>query len=185
MLETIIISDDFYQDPADVRDFALHQEFSVRGNYPGARTVAFLHDGLRAAIQYLVKAPITYWPSDTYNGAFQLSLKQDRTWVHADHTTTWSGVIFLTPDAPLNAGTAFFRHRETNLEWYPQDPQLRRKCDEDASVWDRWTISDQVGNRFNRLALFRGQRFHCSQGHFGDCKESGRLFQTIFFNTAY
>ena len=58
-------------------------------------------------------------------------------------------------------------------------------CDADASHWDRWELADQIGNRFNRLILFRGQRFHASQGHFGDHKANGRLFQTFFFNTAY
>jgi hypothetical protein len=185
MLDTIIIADDFYQDPTNVRQFALQQQFSVKGNYPGARTLPFLHDGIGAAVQYLVKARITYWPTDTYNGAFQFSLKDDRTWVHADPTTIWSGVVYLTPAAPPNAGTAFFRHAATGLETYPDDLQLRKNCDEDASVPERWVKIDEIGNRFNRLVLFRGLRFHCSQGHFGDDKENGRLFQTFFFNTAY
>ncbi|AXV84033.1 DUF6445 family protein [Ralstonia solanacearum] len=185
MLETIIVADDFYRDPEDVRAFALSQDFTVKGNYPGTRTQPFLHDGISAAIQALVNAPLTYWPVDTYNGAFQFSIEHDRTWVHADHTTTWSGVLYLTPNAPSNAGTAFFRHRGTGLDIYPDDASLRRRCDDDASIWERWSITDQIANRFNRLILFRGKRFHCSQGHFGDCKENGRLFQTFFFNTAY
>jgi hypothetical protein len=185
MLETVVVADDFYQDPADVREFALQQQFSVKGNYPGARTPPFLHDGIGAALQYLVKAPITYWPTDTYNGAFQFSLKDDKTWIHADHTTTWSGVVYLTPDAPPGAGTAFFRNVPTGLEIYPSDLELQKTCDGDASVPERWLKIDEIGNRFNRLVLFRGIRFHCSQGHFGDRLENGRLFQTFFFNTAY
>lgn len=185
MRESVIVTDDYYQDPLGVRAFALRQEFSVKGNYPGARTAPFLHDEIFSTVQYLVKAPITYWPTDTYNGAFQFSVEHDRTWVHADHTTTWSGVVYLTPNAPAGAGTAFFQHLRTGLDTYPDDPALRLVCDEDASVWDRWAMTDQIGNRFNRLILFRGLRFHCSIGHFGSCKESGRLFQTFFFSTAY
>ncbi|MDM5180397.1 hypothetical protein F2P44_14875 [Massilia sp. CCM 8695] len=185
MRESIIVTDDFYQDPLGVRAFALRQDFSVKGNYPGARTQAFLHDELAAAIQSVVGLPITYWPRDTYNGAFQFSVATDRTWVHADHTTTWSGVLYLTPNAPPSAGTAFFRHHQTGNETYPADDAQRRQCDTDAGVWDRWLVTDQIGNRFNRLILFRGQRFHCSRGHFGDTKENGRLFQTFFFNTTY
>ena len=33
-----IIVDDFYTNPYEVREFALSQEFEVRGNYPGYRT---------------------------------------------------------------------------------------------------------------------------------------------------
>lgn len=185
MRESLIVTDDFYRDPAEVRSFALRQDFGVKGNYPGARTRAFLHDELVAAIQFIVKLPITYWPRDTYNGAFQFSTEADQTWVHADHTTIWSGVVYLTPGAPAGAGTAFFRHRETGSEAYPDDPLQRQQCDRDASLWDRWAMTDRVGNRFNRLVLFRGIRFHSSTGHFGDSKENGRLFQTFFFNTAY
>ncbi|MFB9244464.1 hypothetical protein IV454_04230 [Massilia antarctica] len=43
MRESIIVTDDFYQDPLGVRAFALRQNFSVKGNYPGARTQAFLN----------------------------------------------------------------------------------------------------------------------------------------------
>ena len=185
MHESIIVTDEFYQDPISVREFALRQDFSVKGNYPGARTQAFLHDGLGAAIQSIVRIPITYWPLDNYNGAFPFSLEADRTWVHADQTTLWAGVVYLTPSAPPGAGTAFFRHNETGCDTYPADDGLRQKCDRDASAFNRWSITDQISNRFNRLILFRGQRFHCSQGHFGNSKENGRLFQTFFFNTAF
>jgi hypothetical protein len=33
--------DDFYANPDEVREFALNQEFKVRGNYPGQRTKSF------------------------------------------------------------------------------------------------------------------------------------------------
>ncbi|VVE88574.1 DUF6445 family protein [Pandoraea bronchicola] len=183
MHDSIIVTDNFYRDPDDVRTFALDQAFTVKGNYPGARTGPFLHDGVMGAIQNIVKSPITYWPPDTYNGAFQYSVKHDITWVHADHTTIWSGVVYLTPDAPPQAGTAFFQHNETGFDLYPDDERQRECCDADATAWERWTMTDRIANRFNRLILFRGRRFHASQGHFGDCKENGRLFQTFFFNT--
>lgn len=80
MHDSIIVTDNFYRNPADVRDFALKQTFAVKGNYPGARTEAFLHDGVTSAIQDIVKSPITYWPVDTYNGAFQYSVQRDITW---------------------------------------------------------------------------------------------------------
>ncbi|MBB3192907.1 DUF6445 family protein [Roseateles terrae] len=185
MLETIIIADDFYADPMEVRAFALAQSFTVKGNYPGMRTASFLSFPVLSAIQQLVKIPITWWPTDNYNGAFQVSLSSDRTWVHADHTTCWSGVLYLTPDAPVSGGTAFFKHKATGLDWYPQDEETRKTCDRDGSSAEQWLRTDQVANRFNRLVLFRGGRFHCSQGHFGQSKEDGRLFQTFFFNTLH
>jgi len=184
MMETIIVTEDFYTNSEEVREFALRQEFSVKGNFPGARTAPFLNDSVRNTVQRLVGVPITYWPTDTYNGAYQFSTQMDRTWIHADNTT-WSGVVYLTPHAPANAGTAFFKHLSTGAEFYPEDPEQRKRCDEDTYISDRWAVTDLIGNRFNRLILFRGRRFHCSQGHFGTCKEDARLFQTFFFNTTY
>jgi hypothetical protein len=45
-----ITVDDFYINPWQVREFALNQEFKVRGNYPGQRTVTFLNDSLKETI---------------------------------------------------------------------------------------------------------------------------------------
>ena len=41
MRTNVIITDNFYSDPDRVRQFALSQEFKVRGNFPGSRTQSF------------------------------------------------------------------------------------------------------------------------------------------------
>ena len=108
MTKSIIVVDDFYADPYSVRDLALNSDFEVKGNFPGQRTRPFSHDGIRDGIARAVGDSIALWPEDNYNGAFQFSVANDQTWVHADHTTIWSGVVFLTPSAPPESGTAFF-----------------------------------------------------------------------------
>jgi hypothetical protein len=45
-VESLCISD-FYDNVDAVREFALQQEFGVRGNYPGQRTVPFLNDSIK------------------------------------------------------------------------------------------------------------------------------------------
>ena len=174
MMETIIVIDDFYQNPDQVRQFALRQEFFVKGNFPGPRSAPVLNDS------------ITNWRIDPYeyNGAYQFSIQGDVT-LYMLTLQLGPGVVYLTPHAPpANAGTAFFRHLQTGIEFYPEEPEQRRRVDEDSSAWDRWAVTDQIGNRLNRLISFRGARFHSSQGHFGNSKEDARLFQT-FFNTTY
>ena len=37
-----LIIDGFYENPDEVRQFALSQEFGVKGNYPGQRTISTL-----------------------------------------------------------------------------------------------------------------------------------------------
>ena len=45
-----LIIDNFYNNVDDVREFALSQEFGVKGNYPGQRTTSFANDSLKEFI---------------------------------------------------------------------------------------------------------------------------------------
>lgn len=180
---SVIVKDEFYANPFDVRACALLSSFNVKGNYPGMRTRPFLNDGIFQAIQELVQRRIVHWPQDSYNGAFQFTTETDKTWIHADYTTNWAGVIFLTPDAPSDAGTAFFRHIPTGYYECPADLSRHDVFDKDATNYSNWECTDRIGNIFNRLILFNGNRFHASAKSFGDKKENSRLFQTFFFST--
>lgn len=182
MKTSIIVIDEFYNDPHDVRNLALSSDFCVRGNYPGLRTGPFLHDQIRAAIQAAVQRTIIYWPEDTYNGAFQYTTSQNKTWIHSDHTTNFAGVLYLTPNADPHSGTAFFRHRAAGLDYYPSDPIMQKQCDSDAADFGAWLKTDLVSNVFNRLILFDSNRFHASNGSFGTELTDARLFQTFFFS---
>lgn len=180
---SVIIQDNFYADPFHVRAHALLSTFDVKGNYPGYRTAPFVTNDIYNAIQQLVQSPICYWPTDQYNGSFQYTLSTDRTWIHADYTTNWAGVLYLTPEAPVGAGTAFYRHKKTGQYECPQDKAMLDEFNKDASSYDEWERTDHVANIFNRLILFNANRFHASASSFGDKKENGRLFQTFFFTT--
>ena len=64
MRTNVIITDNFYSDPDRVRQFALSQEFKVRGNFPGSRTQSFLDQGTKDAIQSILwnaAGEITEW----------------------------------------------------------------------------------------------------------------------------
>lgn len=190
----VIITDNFYQNPDDVREFALSQEFSVSGNYPGNRTESFLNDELKYYINSIVSphaGDVTYWGGE-YTGAFQITTAADRTWIHADQTTGWAGVCYLTPNAPHTGGTGLFRHKETGLYKAPKDENgdrvdydhpLMAPLSNDFQDYTKWDLVDIVGNVYNRLVLYRGDIFHASLDYFGHDMESGRLFQTFFFST--
>lgn len=175
----LIIVDDFYVNPDQVREYALSQPFTVRGNFPGLRTAPYLPDDLKNAINFWM-APaggVTDWLEHSgYTGAFQIATAQDRTWIHADHYNMWAGVCYLTPDAPYTGGTGLYRHKESG--------QFHR-TDKDYEGYDytKWDLFDRIGNKYNRLILYRGDLFHASLDYFGDSPKNGRLFQTFFFNT--
>jgi hypothetical protein len=192
----LIIVDNFYNNAMDTRKYILTQEFSVKGNFPGQRTVSYANEHLKEIIQKYVEpfaGKITEFPcpkpdnSDAdkiYNGAFQYTTSREHSWIHTDKWNNWAGVLFLTPDAPLSGGTAFYRFKdgamcEDDCKFLKNQKEIDR-FSQDLTKWD---LVDRVGNVFNRLVLFNANRFHMSCDYFGDTKENGRLFQVFFFST--
>jgi hypothetical protein len=175
----LMIVDNFYTDPNLVRKHALSQTFDVKGNFPGARTKPFLPDDVKSGIQYWMSfaGKITEWFEDQgHTGAFQIATSLDRTWIHADHYNMWAGVCYLTPDAPYTGGTGLYRHKSSG-------EFKRSNKDYEGYDYTKWDLFDRIGNKYNRLILYRGDLFHASLDYFGSNQEDGRLFQTFFFNT--
>lgn len=175
----IIVIDDFYINPDNVRNFALSQDFNVRGNFPGARTQSFLTNDVKEAIEYNMQfaGKVTSWFEDSgYSGCFQISTAEDRTWIHSDPHNMWAGVLYLTPDAPISSGTALYRHKATG-------EYNHTTTDYEGYDYTKWEEFDRIGNKYNRLVIYRGDLFHASIDYFGDSLQNGRLFQTFFFNT--
>lgn len=184
----LIVADNFYNDPDPVREFALSQEFSVRGNYPGLRTKSFLNDSHKEVINSLVSPAsggVTDWlldeNGDGYTGAFQMCTASDRTWIHSDYNNMWAGVCYLTPNAPISGGTALYMHKRTGERL----SDGKDDHGEDGYDYTKWEVVDRIGNIYNRLVLYPGKLFHASIDYFGNSFETGRLFQTFFFNTRY
>jgi len=192
----LIIIDNFYNNAMETRDYILTQEFKVRGNYPGQRTHSFANSHLKDIIQdyitpfggKIIEFPM---PDETnvddnniYNGAFQYTTSRDRSWIHVDGFNNWAGVLYMTPDAPVSAGTGFYRYKDGTT--YEADLKIMDNKEEiDAFCQDmtKWEQVDKVGNLFNRLVLFNSKRYHMSLDYFGNSKENGRLFQVFFFST--
>lgn len=175
----LMIIDNFYTEPDKIRQYALSQPFEVKGNFPGARTKPFLPEDVKSGIQYWMSfsGKITDWFEDQgYTGAFQIATAEDRTWIHSDHNNMWAGVCYLTPDAPHTGGTGLFRHKASGE--FSQTGNNREGYD-----YTKWDLFDRIGNKYNRLILYRGDLFHASLDYFGDNLQNGRLFQTFFFNT--
>jgi len=187
-----LVIDDFYAEPHKVRDFALKQEFKVRGNYPGQRTESFLNDALKNKLQdilYPYAGNITGWGGE-YTGSFQYTVAADRSWIHSDSTTDWAALVYLTPDAPLTAGTGIFKHKSTGLmNWdyrnKSQEYQKTAPPGDDFQDMTKWDMVDRFGNLFNRMVMYRADNYHMSLDYFGNSKENGRLFQVFFFNTEH
>ena len=190
----LIVVDNFYNNAQSTRDYILTQEFPVKGNFPGQRTISYANQHLQDIIQRYV-APfggkIIDFPMPSsndngaiYNGSFQYTTSSELSWIHTDSWNNWAGVLYLTPDAPLSAGTAFYRFK--NGEYSEEDAKILNtsvQTDKFSQDFSQWELVDSVGNVFNRLILFNSKRFHISMDYFGDTKENSRMFQVFFFRT--
>lgn len=189
---SLIVVDDFYANPMDVRNFALNQKFDVTGNFPGFRTNPLLNDTIKEAIQYVIypfSGNIVDWFEDSHTGAFQYTTEEHHSWIHSDGGVQWAGVLYLTPNAPLSAGTGFYRHKKTKIDRFlhltesPTEKDLTNPYLTDYKDITKWELTDVVSNKFNRLILYDATLFHKSMDYFGKNLYDGRLFQVFFFNT--
>lgn len=185
-MQNIIVYDDFYNNVNEVRNLALSQEFNVDGNYPGMRTQSLMQDSKADLMRFFetVTHEKIKWFGEGYNGAFQVVLEGEDTWIHCDQTN-WAAVVFLSPNAPLESGTSFYRHKETG--WYEYWNGCPRNFNEDAETagnLDLWEEATFVGNIYNRIVIYRSNLYHRSKlPGFGTDKYNGRLTQTFFFDT--
>lgn len=182
MRTNVIIVDDFYTNPDDVRKFALAQEFDQTGNYPGKRTKTFLNQSTMECIESILKpfsGDIIDWcANDGLTGSFQITTSCERSWIHADDFNSWAGICYLTPNAPLSGGTGLFRYKETKNMY-----QDNRDYTGETQDMTKWELVNQIGNIYNRLVLYRGNLWHTSLDYFGKSNEDGRLFQLFFLVT--
>jgi len=192
MTPSLIVVDNFFDDPDKVRTSALSQPFDFISNYPGMRTkgVPEIQSlGLKEKFEKILNQSITGWDLFDGNGkkhmntCYQLCLQDDTTWVHHDYTQ-WAAVIYLTPDADLDSGTGLFQHKETGIRrWNETDPKT--EFNETADMYDleKWQLIAEVKNLYNRIILYRAEQYHRSMvPGFGNNYLTGRLTQVFFFD---
>jgi hypothetical protein len=189
-----LVVDDFYGNPDAVRDFALSLEYREQKNYfKGQRTDnSYFVDGTKEMFESLLNRKITNWDHQM-SGRFQYCTAAEPVVYHHD-VQSFAAVVYLTPEAPPESGTAFFRRKNTK--------QYRNLTDEEATplnktqkellfdtylenaVYDRtrWELIDLIGNRYNRLVIWDAQLFHAANTYFGGNINDSRLFHIFFFD---
>ena len=180
-LPSFIVIDNFYSEPDKVRNFALKQEFFPDlKRHKGKRSATFRFEGLKERFEGLLGRNIYNWEKYGTNGCFQYCIAEDLPVYHYD-SQKYAGVLFLTPDAPINSGTQFFRSRHTKKMKVPSEDHstVFRNGFYDSTEFES---VDTVGNVYNRLVLFDAQLIHAAPVYFGNSKENGRLFQLFFFD---
>lgn len=193
--------DHFYPNPDNIRALALGLPFSEPENVVGWRTAACQPKGIRTLIETKFKIKIGYWEEDltaieacngVFFSAFSSGTRAESVGIHFDEPPTWMMLlIYLTPNAPLDAGTSLWQHRKTGLKMKPTKydaealgisvEKLNEILDRDSQRAARWIEIDRVGNVYNRAVLFPGGLFHSATRHFGNNRRNGRLYQSFHF----
>jgi hypothetical protein len=194
-IPNLIVVDNFYKNPQEVREYALSLKYldpdqhgAVGFRSEGGRKI---FDGTKEYFEHLMNSKITNgksvgeWDYQT-NGCFQWCNAKVPLVYHCD-SQQYAGIVYLTPDAPPNCGTSFFRHKKYKIrnseifsksDWYQpiinyKEPHLDKS---------QWEPVDNVGNVFNRLVIFDAQYIHAVTEYFGEDIHNSRLFQLFFFN---
>lgn len=181
----IIVVDNFLHNPDQVRGFALAQEYENGSDYyKGRRTHhQFLSDELKESFENLLGKKITYWQGEGngMNGRFQFCTPEDPLVYHAD-LQDFAGLLFLSPDAPFETGTSFYRNKANHLTHVHTQEENMQAFKHGFFDKTKFELVDTVGNVYNRLVLFNGKRIHAASNYFGQNKSDARLFQIFFFN---
>lgn len=191
----IIVIDNFYENPDAIREYALGLKYEPPENHGAVgyrcENGRKILDGTKELFEKLLHKTIPCgnnhgeWNYNT-NGCFQWCCGSTRIVYHCD-SQKYAGIIYLTPDAPINCGTSFLRHKKYKLrtgdifskqDWYDSllnhnEPHL------DKTPWE---IVDSIGNIYNRLVIFDAQYIHAVTEYFGETIKNSRLFQLFFFN---
>ena len=182
IVPSYIVIDNFYENPDKVREFALECDFQYHpNNHKGCRTdYCYRFPGLKERFEELIGRKIRDWEQYGTNGCFQYCIKGDETVYHAD-TQQYAGVLYLTPDAPVDSGTGLYRSRITKKMKY--DPEEYHTVFRNGHLDETdFEMVDRIGNMYNRLILFDAKCLHAGINYFGTNKEDGRLFQLFFFD---
>ena len=199
MPTSIIVVDDFLEDPVAFRDSALKLTYPPQeGSFPGRNSLERLPlDGLPEFVSGIVGEPLALMTPPQSHGKCRITLASDegKAKVHTD-PSHWSGVLYLSRPEDCRGGTDFYRHIPTNTDRRPLDhaelaamgydsidAMHRDIIEKDTNDDRKWELTMSVPMRFNRLVLLRPWLWHTAGNGFGDSLENGRLVHLMFFGS--
>lgn len=142
------VVDDFYENPIAVRNHALAQTYFPGEGAVGERTRdQFLFEGLKEKFEEIMQIKIADLTDDGFgwynvgiNGRFQSCIGGVPQVFHCD-AQKWAAVLFLTPDAPPQSGTSFYRNKKSKV--YHND-QIDWSVGENGNAFTKDTFLDQL-----------------------------------------
>ncbi|UXH46426.1 DUF6445 family protein [Rossellomorea vietnamensis] len=195
----LIVVDDFYDNPYNIRNLALEAEYLqfVNKNVPGFESKhSFYNQMYKTKFSKYLERDIEINPHQLTYGKFRYSLRNSESLssVHLDKAT-WSAIVYLTLDEHCEGGLGVYKHMDSGLTCVPAQGELNKKgyssikdLDQkvvypDTNDMNKWELIEFVPMKFNRLVLLKGSKyFHSVTEQFGDTRENARLSHNFFFN---
>lgn len=177
----VVVVDDVLADPDFVREIGLKQDFIKMGSQGLRSTQKFAAPELQELFSRLLGRRVVKWDYEV-NGRFQFCTAEDKIVFHSDEQTH-AATLFLTPNAPLEAGVTLYRSRVTGDRYPHPDPAVQHRMFVnnlfDASKWEPL---DRIANVYNRLVVWPGRHVHAATSYFGHDLHTARLFLIFFFD---
>jgi hypothetical protein len=158
-----IIIDNFLEEPDRIREESLELSYTkAEPNSPGWKGFRCLYTNMPGyELTELVREKLSELDPKFKDCSprcfFHYTLNEDMSnTIHTDGIFDYAGVLYLTPNPPLNSGTAFYNEDNEEIGY--------------------------VENVYNRLTIYPSNILHSIKESFGDDITNGRLVFTIFLS---
>jgi hypothetical protein len=158
-----IIIDNFLEEPDRIREESLELSYTkAEPNSPGWKGFRCLYTNMPGyELTELVREKLSELDPKFKDCSprcfFHYTLNEDMSnTIHTDGIFDYAGVLYLTPNPPLNSGTAFYNENNEEIGY--------------------------VENVYNRLTIYPSNIPHSIKESFGDNITNGRLVFTIFLS---
>jgi glycosyltransferase involved in cell wall biosynthesis len=182
MKKRLFVVDNFYENGADIRKFALSLEFKQDLRwYKGLRsTLTFRPPSIKEAFEKIIGEKIQVWDEHAFNGCFQITTAEDPQVYHHD-VQKWAGMIYLSPDAPLESGTRLHRSKISGAR-HADESGIDTAFSGGFYDSTKFDTVDSAGNIYNRLVIMDARCIHSAGTYFGNNNTTGRLIHLFFFD---
>ena len=184
MKNIITVYDNFFDDPNNVREEALKQDFyycdqlsntatidedndnkileilKIGMTFPGQRSL-LCENILPKIYKEFQKKILALIPNDniTINALFQRQTKNDERNIHQDGNPVLAGVIYLDNNPAPDTGTCFYKHKETGWDGSTEMPTNVNMIDKTS--FEKTSI---IENKFNRMIMYNANLVHSDEG---------------------
>lgn len=154
-LSNVYVVDNYYQHPDDIRNVALSYITYQKMSHYIKDVPAF-----QKHFEKIIGAKIKSFSQYEENGTFSYTKSSD-TLVMEKKPSQYAGVLFLTPNAPSDAGLTLYDAIDHGTQG---------------------TVVNTIANVYNRLVIFNAKNLHSVTRSFGDNASTGRLIQVFAFD---